>query len=266
MRSCCSNIQLPTRASRGFTILEMLVVIAIVGALMVLVIPTLRGVSSAGNLTNAAYEVAGTLERARSYATANNTYVWVGFFEEDGARGSTCPATAGTGRIVLSVVASRDGTAIYNLRSTKNPDPIDPSRLLQVGKLVKIDNVHLAILPNGNTTGVTLDTRPYVDPQYGRYGEVNALGSASRPSTNSRFPFVYPIVNGAVSDVAQYTFMKTLQFGPRGEASINSTYELRQVVEIGLQPAHGNAVDTASKNVAAVQITGIAGNVKIYQR
>ena len=48
----------------------------------------------ANGVEMAAHEVAGALETARSYAMANNTYTWVGFFEEDASSGSTNPAIA----------------------------------------------------------------------------------------------------------------------------------------------------------------------------
>ena len=68
-------------------------------------------------------------------ARANNTYTWVGFFEEDASQPSTNPATAGTGRLVMSVVASKDGTTIYSGTLSSPATELDPIKLLQVGKL-----------------------------------------------------------------------------------------------------------------------------------
>ena len=42
------------------------------------------------------------------------------------------------GRLVMSIAASKDGTTAYDPNSILNPDPIDPTKLKQVGKLVKI--------------------------------------------------------------------------------------------------------------------------------
>jgi hypothetical protein len=107
-----------------------------------------------------------------------------------------------------------------------------------------------------------------------RFGEINAA-SPTAPTTNSKFPFQYPVGNPAPA--AQYTFRKTLQFSPIGVSKINSTYDMRRVVEIGLLPTHGNATPipvsgagtsavTFSGNVVAVQINGAGGSVKIYRR
>jgi prepilin-type N-terminal cleavage/methylation domain-containing protein len=263
----------------GFTLIELLIVIGIIAILMVLVAPAFRNLKSAGDVTSAAYAIKGVLDQARTYAKANNTYTWVGFFEEDVSVSS--PAPAGTGRVVMSVVASKDGTTVYNPNSAANPDPIDPTRLSQVGKLVKIENVHLPLFAIGSGTGDAFDTRPPLqnDPvavyNYSRFGEVNAVVPNTAPYTNSQFPFQYPV--GSPAPAAQYTFRRTLQFSPTGVSRINSTYDMRRVVEIGLLQTHGTATPVPvsgagtstvvfAGNVAAVQITGVGGSVKIYRR
>jgi type II secretory pathway pseudopilin PulG len=253
-------------------LVELLFVTAIIGSLMILVAPAFTSIRTSGDVTNAAYTIKGVLEQARNYAMANNTYVWIGFYEEDGSAPSATPtATPGTGRLVISIAASRDGTTVYNPNSTSNPDPIDPARLMQVAKLVKIENIHLPLFAVGSGTGDNFDTRPTLqfDPvgvgyNDSRFGEINLSGNQSAPTTNSRFPFQYPV--GSPAPAAQYTFRKTLQFNPRGECSINSTYKMRRVVEIGLQPTHGNIMDTNTRNVIAIQFSGIGGNFKIYRR
>ena len=125
----------------GFTLVELIVVIGIIILLTALLTPAFTNLKSAGDVTSAAYTVKGVLEQARTYAMANNTYTWVGFYEEDASQSSTNPATPGVGRLVMSVVASKDGTTVYSPNSTTNPDPIDPTKLAQLGKLVKIEKI-----------------------------------------------------------------------------------------------------------------------------
>src|SRR6266403_1965958 len=137
-RPLTSDLRPPTS---GFTLIELLVVIGIMILLTALLTPAFTSLKSAGDVTSAAYTIKGVLEQARTYAMANHTYTWVGFYEEDVSRSSTNPATAGTGRLVLSIVASRDGTTVYDPNSSLNPDPLDPNRLSQIGKLAKIDNI-----------------------------------------------------------------------------------------------------------------------------
>jgi len=242
----------------AFTLVELLVVISIIGVLTMLVIPSITSIKGGGDVTKAAYDVSGALENARSFAIANNTYVWVGFYEEDGSKASTNPATSGTGRVVISTVASKDGTMIHDPSDSAPAAPLASGTLSQLNKLIKIENAHLASLDNPLGTGSPFDSRPAVgsdaNSNYARIGDSN-------PPTNSKFPFQYPLAG-----TAQYNFVKTIQFNPRGENKVDSTYGLKPVVEIGLQPTHGNVVDANNKNVVAIQITGVGGNVTIYRR
>ncbi len=254
---------LSAKAQRAFTLLELLVVIGIVAILMVLIIPAFTNIKSSGDVTSAAYTIKGVLDTARTFAKANNTYVWVGFFEENVA--STTPGTAGVGRLVMSTVASKDGTIIYDPTNLARQDLT--TSLIQVGKLTKIDNVHLwthTDTPSG--TASTFDARPNVATTY-------CVGDQS-PS-NSTTPFQYPVGNPAPT--AQYAaFVKAVQFSPGGEARIdNSTvnangsavYPLQTAAEIGLEPTHGNVAPSAiPANVVAIQFTGGSGDVKIYRR
>src|SRR4051794_9333393 len=72
---------LEERAGRscGFSILELLIVIGIIGLLLVLTAPAFTSIKSGTDVTSAAYTIKGVLDTARTYAKANNTYTWVGF-------------------------------------------------------------------------------------------------------------------------------------------------------------------------------------------
>jgi prepilin-type N-terminal cleavage/methylation domain-containing protein len=275
------NFQLSTfnsvreRSPAAFTLLELLIVIGIIALLMVLVAPAFTNLKSAGDVTGAAYTIKGVLDTARTYAKANNTYAWVGFYEEDVSQPSTNPPTPGTGRLVMSIVASKDGTNIYGSGTVA----INPTKLVQVGKLIKIDNVHLPLFALGTGTADTFDARPspspVADSNYSRFGELNALPPHTAPLT-SPHNFQYPVGNPAPP--VEYTFSKILQFSPRGESRVNGdSYDIRRVVEIGLIPTHGTAIPvprsgagtsfvTFDGNVVAVQINGFAGDVRIYRR
>jgi prepilin-type N-terminal cleavage/methylation domain-containing protein len=240
----------------GFTLIELLVVIGIIGLLMVLLVPAFTSLRGGTDVTSAAYTIKGVLDTARTYAKANNTYTWVGFYEENVSNPSS-PNTdpPPVGRVIMSIAASKDGTILYD---PNNLATINPINLTQVGKLTKIENVHLwthTDTPAG--IGSTFDTRPNVASTY-------CIGDSS-PS-NSATPFQYPVGNPAPS--AQYTFLKAVQFSPRGEARINNNSNtLQTVAEIGLEPTHGAAAPASiPANVVAVQFTGVGGDVRIYRR
>src|SRR6266581_5858922 len=84
------------RLPSGFTLIELLVVIGVIILLTALLTPVFTNLKGAGDVTSAAYTIKGVLEQARTYAMANNTYTWVGFFEEDVS--NSTPAVAGNGR------------------------------------------------------------------------------------------------------------------------------------------------------------------------
>jgi prepilin-type N-terminal cleavage/methylation domain-containing protein len=252
------------KARRAFTLLELLIVVGIIAVLLVLIAPAFTSLKSAGDVTSAAYTIKGALDTARTYAKANNTYTWVGFFEEDGSIPSASPtATPGNGRIVMSIVASTDGTEVYTSVGSPAAD-MDPNgtRLSQVGKLVKIDNMHLRTFANGTGTGDSFSARPSPSPSG---SSDNAKIGDTGPPDSLRY-FHYP-PNGP-EGAAQYIFRKMIQFSPRGECrSQNDSYAITTVLEVGVQPIHGTvppALDD-SKN-CAVQLTAFDGNVKIYRR
>src|SRR5438876_9665154 len=119
------------RLTSGFTLIELLVVIGVMILLTALLTPAFTNLKRAGDVTSAAYTIKGVLEQARTYAMANHTYTWPGFYEEDASQSSTNPPTPGVGRLIVSIVASKDGTSAYNPHSTPNPDRLAPSKLIQ---------------------------------------------------------------------------------------------------------------------------------------
>ena len=259
-RTC--HASLPFRAGGlregAFTLIELLVVMSIIAILLVLMAPAFTTLKSAGDVTSAAYTIKGVLDQARTYAMANNTYTWVGFYEENVSTPSTNPPTPGIGRLVMSIVASKEGTIIYD---PSNPAKILTTKLIQVGKLVKIENVHLATFNNGLGTGSTFATRPAVTYR---------IGDGTTPP-NSLTPFQYPV--GNPEPAVQYTFVKAVQFSPTGEARIDnstSSYPLQNAAEIGMVPTHSTTLANANLNLVpnrvAIQFTGVGGDVKIYRQ
>jgi prepilin-type N-terminal cleavage/methylation domain-containing protein len=253
----------------AFTLVELLVVIGIIALLMALVVPAFTNIKSAGDTTSAAYTIKGVLDTARTYAKANNTYTWVGFYEEDTTATSptnAAPPYPGRGRVLLAIVASKDGTKIYE--ETNPPATLPADRVTQIGKLVTIEGIHVTDVGNPSPTPSpapgpdTLGARPaapYTDSSPSDHW--NRINSESSDTT--RFKFI----------AQNYTFYKAIRFDPTGEANIPYVVPspspwptLRRAGEIGVRPTHGTTVDTTSPNVVAIQLTGVGGSVKIYRR
>jgi type II secretory pathway pseudopilin PulG len=245
--------------------LELLIVMGIIGLLLVLIAPAFTYIKGGNDITSAAYTIKDVLDTARTYAKANNTYTWVGFFEQDSPpQPAQNPVPPGTGRIVMSIVASKDGTMIYTGNLGSNfalDDPPNQTALIQVGKLTTVDNVHLKTFSAGTGTPPAddFDRRPPFA------SSASQIGDATPPSP--ALAFRYPV--GSSDAQMQYQFQKIVQFNPRGEGVIdNSNYTMASVSEIGLEPTHGTATPSASPvpNVVAIQFTGFGGSVKIYRK
>ena len=227
----------------------------------------IASLKTANDITKAAADIASGLEKARAYAIANNTYAWAGFYEEDGSQSSAVPAVSGIGRVVVALVASDDGTCIYNsatvMAAPATPAPLNPGQLTQIAPLIKTNNMHLAVYADGSGGGTTFDTRPPIgaNPNNARIGSISSTTGAS-PAAASVTTFTYPI-----SGKTQYTFAYAIQFSPRGEARVdNVTYPIEPNIEIGIQDTHGNVLDAVNKNPVAIQVAGIGGNVIVYRK
>jgi prepilin-type N-terminal cleavage/methylation domain-containing protein len=248
----------------AFTLVEMLVVIAIILVLMVLLAPAFTSLKTAGDTTSAAYTIGGLLEQARAYAMANNTFVWVGFKEVDISNdASVTPQTTGTGRVAVAIVASKDGSRGFDV---VNPAWIANystgtkvvTNLVAISKLQRLENVHLATTLNGfghqpPTTGNM--ARPYI------ISNNYVVGNAPTSLT----PFDWPV--GSPLDAGQYSFKKVIYFDPQGVARIQYAGNEDVIVsymEVGLQQTRGTAL-SSSPNVAALQVDCMTGAIRTYR-
>jgi prepilin-type N-terminal cleavage/methylation domain-containing protein len=240
------------RANRGFTLVELLVVVAIMAIMLSILIMSISGVKGSRDLGKATYDIQGVLEQARTTAMATGTYTWVGFFEED----PSTPGTAGTGQVVISVISSAAGTNLDPVGSPVATLPAVDSvtgrpMLVQVNKLIKVPNVHLAAIAS------TLVTRPAITAATPANYQV---GSGSFPNTTS---FYYP-VSATTAAAAQYTFNQIIQFNPQGDATRIADYPT-PLMEVGLLPTHGHTLPATTTNAAVIQVAGIGGQVFAYR-
>lgn len=278
------KLRYPGPRISAFTLVEILTVLAVMAILMALLAPAIIGIAGGRETTGAADDIAGALEQARTYAMANNTYVWIGFFEEDGAQPSTRPATAGTGRVVMSLVASKDGSRYSDTLVDSSTPPAfgfdtaasskNQVSLVQLGKLIKLNNTHLASLNDGMAVNSgNRPARPAVqaayqigDPGFAKHVQFAGGVSVMNPTT-----FTWPLTVAGAPQTPQYTFVKIIEFSPQGETAkiVENVFcgpGPQDRMEIAIQPAHGNAVDDRRFNSAgaAIQIEGMTGQVQVF--
>jgi len=254
-------------ATQGFTLIELLVVIGIMVVVAALIGPAFTSIKGGGDATSAAYTIKGVLDQARTYAMANNTYTWVGFYEEnttENAPTSAAPPYPGKGRVLLATIYSVDGTRIYDDNATSGPYPTTGYK--QIGKLVRIDNIHITDI--GAPPSPTPSPTPLPTSLAARSGLPYTENASTSPAGDH-----YNRINSDSSDTTKftfsaqnYTFYKSIRFNPRGETNINSTYDLKHVGEIGTRPTRGVDVDVNSTNLTAVQFGGTNGNVAVYRQ
>jgi prepilin-type N-terminal cleavage/methylation domain-containing protein len=229
----------------GFTLLELLIVIGIIAVLLVLLAPAFTTIKGGGDVTSAAYTIKGVLDTARTYAKANNTYTWAGFA---GSIGSSV-----TGNVAVSIVASKDGSDLGTSANIVGPRVDITSGVTSVGKVIRLDNAHIGDTGTPTNDGTDFESRANVNINY----RLGAAGS----TYNSDYYF---IEQGTQFD-------RWIRFSPRGESVVKGgTTQISQYAEVGLLPTHGTslaaAINPASGNLAAIQISGFGGNVRIYRR
>jgi prepilin-type N-terminal cleavage/methylation domain-containing protein len=236
--------QLPRDRAHGFTLIELLVVIGIMGLMLALAGPAISALRGSGDLGKAAGDIQGILEQARSYAMANNTYVYAGIQEQDGVNPSS---NSGVGRVAIGVVASKTGMRGYS--NTATPGPLLGTNINPLGSVKYFDNVHLTNSSKVGRGGNMTRSTPDVD-----------LGTNTNCVTTFQIP---------PTGTAKYSFKRVLEFDPQGVAryQTNSTFDAntKNYLEIPLMSARGNVAMTNSSNTAVIQIDGITGAVRLYR-
>lgn len=186
----------------AFSIIELMTVMGIIAICSALALTAVSSIGGGTSITKAGGDIASLLEQARTHAMAQNTYVWVGFRQDD------------MDTLSAAVVASRNG----------EPQPIvtdaaaSPSDVIQLGAIQRFKNIRMVVAPSGAgraTVGANAQLAELAIPIL-RFGA--GKGGNHREFTN-----------------------QVVQFNNRGEAKIASG-SFQKIVEIGLQASANGTV------------------------
>jgi len=237
---------------RAFSLLELLVVMAIIVIMSSLIGPAMNAIRGGGDLTMAAYNISDALQQARAYAMAQNTFVYVGIKETDAGKETL---DDGTGSIAVAIVASKNGERPYG--QTPGPLSGSPSAknpVIPISRLQKFSNAHLATAPLSNDGGMA-------DRETDSSQIVDVVKDA--PAATS---FTWP-VDGANGK----QFTRVIEFDPQGvprvqTAGTGNIHDIKGWIEIPLQASHGSAgAGAGEKNQAAIQLDGMTGAVRVFR-
>ncbi len=221
------------RASGGFSLVELLVVIAVLGLVAAFTVPAIPGMLRAKGVAQAAAETDGLLSLARAEAMARRTYAYVSFAEVTN--------TDGNREVRMGAAAALDGTTDV---STANLEPI--SRLVSVENVALGSEGEIPAALSTRVTDLSADADDYFVP-----------GTAG-----GKFP------NRAAFTVGRQSFVggPTLVISPQGELlSAPGDVEFLPVAVVGLVPTRGTVKETNAKNAAVVVYLGGSGAVEVLQ-
>jgi prepilin-type N-terminal cleavage/methylation domain-containing protein len=236
--------------AKAFSLLELLVVMAIIVVMSSLAGPAMNAIRGGGDFNMAAYNISDALQQARAYAMAKNTFVYFGIKEVDANKDTL---DDGTGSLAVAIVASKSGERPYGQNpAALSNDPTAANAIIPISRLQKFSNTHLADALSSDGGMADRET-----------SQSQVVSIASKDAATS---FMWPV--GAASGKE---FKHVIEFDPQGVARVQtaSTTNVRSIkgwIEIPLQRSHGSAGAGASeKNQAAIQVDGMTGAVRVFR-
>lgn len=214
---------------QGFSLIELLVVMAIIITMSVFVAPVMQSLSGAGAVNRAIGDVTGALEQARAYAMAHRTYVRVALAQVPKVPGEALPGTA------VLVLYSADGTLENATAAAMQDATLWPAlaRPIVVRRIVMDETLQ------GTAPDTSADLRP----------------SGTDIPAFSRHT---PGVSGAL------TFEACIQFNPNGEAGVLAGGLANQIA-LGMdESVGGDAV--RGTNPFIIRLSGVNGAISVLRK
>lgn len=212
--------------SRGFSLLELLTVIAVISTLAYATTPVIHSMLFSQKLAQGAYDVASLLEFARSEAVSRQTYVWVAFENVSTSIGQ---------EVRMAAVASVDGSGTN----------VTESNIFPVSRVFTVPDAVLA---------------PWENLKSG----TRALGDGLVPESVSKNQSGVTFAVGATrfSSGNTVTFTPRGEVLLKGAAGPHDGYNPE--IDVSFRQARGSQV-LAGADDAAILVDGPTGSVRILR-
>jgi prepilin-type N-terminal cleavage/methylation domain-containing protein len=216
---------------QGFTLLELLSVVAVMAVLTGLSVPAFRALQASGGVGKAAVDLAKTLELARVHAMANGTYVRVVFSEIPESMERSQPAT------VALVLVSANGSDAG--------DMADVSEWRTLSSPLVLDNLKIFDSLDARQPDTGADVTPA-----GRNDTGTRLGEFSRQ------------VSGWGGLLRFNAFV---QFSPSGEAGVSADQPARYIKIALDRPKPGVNDQALARNPFILRLSGTNGSINVLR-
>lgn len=219
------------RRRHGFSLVELLAVMAILATLSAVTIPAVQSLRGAGSVNRAISDLSGVLEMARVHAMANRTYVRVLFTTLPPGNGRVNPAT------VALMVSAADG-------SMHNGDMTDSTVWPALSRPLVLDNLGIS------------------DSLQGAGGF--STGTDATPSGGNVTGEMMPAFQRQVPSLGTVTFDQVIQFGPNGEARVGFDQPSRHI-SLGLAQRGANGEASRTENAFILRLSGVNGSITVLR-
>jgi type II secretory pathway pseudopilin PulG len=223
------------RRSGGFTLIEIMVVLGIIIIILGFTAPAVVGILRGKKVEQALATVSDVLERTRTEAVTQNTYLWAGLANVNGT----------------ASVSGQDELWILSFKGKQGESRItDPDKFLPASALRRVEGVNL--VPNNKLPSAVGDMKP-------------TAAADIRDTTAAPKPLKW----AGTGSVGAKEFEILILFTPRGEALIESgSADLpipQSYLWLGLSKTRNGEVSGKETDAAAISVSGLTGRVSVMR-